>query len=356
MSDGYETDEKYFSSKSMDNECFLEKVFSEEKEISIMTCNCFVLPKGVTSKGLAIFGHTDYKDFRIRCLETYLFYTFPQQNGGENIDIICCQELFDIQRRNQLIETAKQYGYYDFHDSQYTNLGNGLLILSVYPFDYSTKFIGYFRDQSKLSADYFVRKGAIFCDILINNDKNRITIGTFHPQSSNGDSNFATRVSNLTDLSLWLRKMKKNNPLILAGDANMNSKDPQQKCMMESVLMQEFSDTCCSLHFNDPEKIDCNGEENYPSSFQDTDELLDYIMTIENGTDKSKILHKGPSIVLRRVFKRTYQSHDPIPISDHNFVMNRIIFDYRKINNDNNNDDGCHSNLSLLKHNHHDSQ
>ncbi|WP_018690559.1 sphingomyelin phosphodiesterase [Algicola sagamiensis] len=160
----------------------------------------------------------------------------------------------------------------------------GVMIMSRWPISSMHQYI--FHGSDRQSWDYFSNKGAAYVEVVKNGQPYHIV--ATHLQATHDDDSrqeHRIRMEQLYEMKMWLNSfgIPKSEPLILAGDFNVESKKVD-----EYLEMLHISQTTIQYHFKDdaasyPERNWLaragNQKNGYDMCYNDT---LDYILVRED--------------------------------------------------------------------------
>ena len=196
--------------------------------------------------GLKVGPFSIAKDYRKR------IYSLPSEIYQINPDVIFLQEIWKKADRNYLIEELFKRGWkYCFYKSddhprvakfkksfKWINdliLGNGLITFSKFPIVFETAQVKTFSRHTA-TEEFFTRKGAIFCEILVPQlgKINCINahLGSIDFQKRKNRFNQEQKLEQLQqiiELNQFIRKTDNGNPLFLGADLNIDDKKDSYK-------------------------------------------------------------------------------------------------------------------------------
>ncbi len=194
-----------------------EKVAPKNKNFSIFSLNtCFIAGGFPLYKG----GVTPW---RLRIDE--MVKVIKERDA----DIICLQEVHDIDAAHRLIKgLKKEYAHFYFNiGAQNIGANSGLMVISKYKLK-DPRFVP-FDTKDLIGVIKFVKKGVFACDVQSNNETIGHIFGT-HTQHSEDDENpteqeLLARKAQIDLIKSHMDKIKDKAPIVLTGDLNMNMKE-----------------------------------------------------------------------------------------------------------------------------------
>jgi sphingomyelin phosphodiesterase 2 len=199
-------------------------------------------------------------------------------------EIVCLQEMYLIQNREEMIENMKPfYGFQHYFSNGL--MGSGLLTFSQYPI-IDALFLP-FRLSGKPErlkhADYYVAKGVGLTCIQtpegVLDVYNTHTHAQYEPQDDNEYAVF--NHSNLYEIARFINTNSPKNGLVLCGDYNTT---PTQLGYLLITQLAQLTDTYETLYPNTP-GITFDSRNPYVS---EPDQRLDYVM-VKNGVSASEV-------------------------------------------------------------------
>eukprot|EP00123_Amoebidium_parasiticum_P013958 comp22247_c0_seq1/m.32840 comp22247_c0_seq1/g.32840 ORF comp22247_c0_seq1/g.32840 comp22247_c0_seq1/m.32840 type:complete len:395 (-) comp22247_c0_seq1:27-1211(-) len=187
------------------------------KELRVLSYNLFVRPPGINTHG------SDFKDQRLDLFALEL----------SHYDIVCLQELFDFgsYRRSRFVNRAKNLGFkYEvkiprpFVSFPPRLIDGGLTILSRFPME-ETGYHIYSKAEPR-TADILAGKGVLWAKISLGAGKHVHVFNT-HLQAHDHDDGRYVRVRRhqLQEMASFVERVTKDGqPIIIAGDFNVNSR------------------------------------------------------------------------------------------------------------------------------------
>lgn len=249
------------------------------------------------------------------------------------LDVIVFQEGFNEQVETYLFNKLENiYPYSTVLVGQYCSTGSnwnsisgdcsnsifvvngGVRIFSKYPISNKKQHV--FTNSGFGTADYYSNKGAAYVEVTKNGKKYHI-VGT-HLQADQGSYNGSSvRLKQLKEIKNWVDGMHipVSEPLIYAGDMNVQYTDTSSYTSMQSILNSEIV-----YSFNAATDIGTYSNTNtlVRKEYPDYNDTLDYILI-------SKEYKQPVSIPEMEVLQFVRSGED---LSDHNAVKTTYNFNY----------------------------
>lgn len=250
-----------------------------------------------------------------------------------SLDVIIFQEGFNQQVETYLFNKLKNVCPYNtVLVGQYCSTGSnwdsvsgdcsnsifvvngGVRIFSKYPIGSKKQYV--FTNSGFGTADYHSNKGAAYVEVTKNGKKYHI-VGT-HLQADQGSYNGSSvRLKQLKEIKDWVNgfNIPVSEPLIYAGDMNVQYTDTSSYTSMQSIL-----NSTLSYSFNATTDIGTYSNTNtlVSKEYPDYNDTLDYILISKE--------HKQPvSIPEMEVLQFVRGGED---LSDHNAVKTVYSFNY----------------------------
>ncbi len=265
--------------------------------ISIMTWNIYMLPRPF-----------------VRVNQSQRADSIVELMKKENVDIIVFQEVFDRTAKKKLrAGLAKKFPYHAGPGySPFLKQSSGVMIFSKYPIYYD-EFLPFKECEA---IDCWAKKGALYVEIFVNNNKKLQVIGT-HMQSKTGFLYNYTRNQQLKSIYKMSKLNKEEGvPLVFAGDFNISESDSLYDGMLalfRAGKMNLWGKEKCSIGSDNDLRMEKNG-------FQECEEdLIDFILLDENKT--------GAHIINTEIirYKANLSKHRK-DLSDHYAIRSYLVY------------------------------
>lgn len=305
----YESQAKSYESKNRSTE-----------SLTVLSYNIFHLP-----------GIARIKQYKEKERSTKQLHVVTEM--ASVLDVIVFQEGFNEQVETHLFNKLENiYPYSTVLVGQYCSTGSnwnsisgdcsnsifvvngGVRIFSKYPINNKKQHV--FTHSGFGTADYYSNKGAAYVEVTKNGKKYHI-VGT-HLQADQGSYNGSSvRLKQLKEIKNWVDGMHipVSEPLIYAGDMNVQYTDTSSYSSMQSILNSEIV-----YSFNATTDIGTYSNTNtlVRKEYPDYNDTLDYILISKE--------HKQPvSIPEMEVLQFVRSGED---LSDHNAVKTTYNFNY----------------------------
>lgn len=291
-----------------------------QKSLHVMSYNIFHLP------GIASVSHYKEKERAIAQLE----YLKSMRNS---IDVIVFQEGFNQQAETYLLDKLSRYYPYNTRlVGQFCYAGNywnsisgncsnspfvvngGVTIYSKYPILEKHQLV--FEHSGYGTPDYYANKGAAFVKIKKDNYIYNI-VGTHLQADHNAYNGSSVRLRQLREIKNWITgfSISKNEPLIYAGDMNVEYTNPSDYAQMKHILHAEINYT-----FNPSTEMGTYSNQNtiVVKNYPNYNDSLDYIL---HSTE-----HKSPVTPPEMKVLRPMKNGEDL--SDHFPVFTKYSFRY----------------------------
>lgn len=262
--------------------------------ISIMTWNIYMLPRPL------VWSHQSQRaDSMINIL------------NQEDVDVLVLQEVFDRKAKKKLRSGLKKRYPYSAGPghSPFLKQSSGVMIFSRFPIYYD-EFLPFKECEA---VDCWAKKGALYAEIFVNNQKKIQVIGT-HMQSKTGFLYNYTRNQQLKSI-YKMSKMNKEEgvPIVYAGDFNISESDSLYEGMLALFKAGKMN-----LWGRQRSSIDSENDIRSEKG-EGGDDLIDFILLDPNRTGASLI----NTDIIRYQAKLSKRKRD---LSDHYAVKSYLVY------------------------------
>jgi endonuclease/exonuclease/phosphatase family metal-dependent hydrolase len=264
----------------------IPSISNAQDTLSIVSWNTYLLPKYVKKSN---------QENRAKDICNILI--------KNNYDIIALQEVFDKASLKIIIDSlSPKYPYYKIGNKKsLLKLSSGLITFSKCKIT-NSNFTKY---KKAISADFFAKKGALTCQLKINNTKTIKVVNT-HLQSTDKKAAKKIRIKQLNRISNSL-KADTIYPTVFLGDFNIAKRNDNYTTMLSILNASDNKAINDSIYT-------CNSPSNNLVTNNESPSIFDYILKMKSEDIK---------IIERKYYEP--KNKKGVCLSDHNLVEGLII-------------------------------